>query len=634
MKSLSIVFSCLILLLTATPAWADEAEPDAASDNSIDIRLQLDNEAMSINGKELQIEKPYLSNETTLVPLRVITASFGATISWDSATQEIRLKYGEHTIQLFIGKSEAVVDKEKVELPTAPELINGTTMVPLRFISETFGASVTFDDETSQIKIAGTKRGASDSGIDVDVGKTQIGNSYYGWSMKYPAGLAKQNEIFREDYDTFIDAEGEYRLSVGVEDLDNTLSKNGLLKELADYTGNETVLDKKYIDNGASGYARIVTKTGSGSYKEYRGYMANDRFYYVTVTVNEEENYKNPDKNLSYTDLLDSFRTSFDLNESSVKDLSTVKDGFRKYTDDDYGISVDVPADWYKSYDKSKIYFYNKDETETIEIRVTSVVDGDSLDKWVSRQENEFKETLVADYAKSMRIKDITLSGNPAKQWDHSFLFGDVWSNETIIYLFKGNYKYAIGISKEKGELTNSIVQQVIHSFAIDQEQMNGSLGFIQDEYDFVNRSKRTTIKRKSENYSIDIPEYWIEEDNSDHMISYTYRPGGGFFVFTADSASMAQLRKGVDVVLESKKNISTNYKKLSDKSVIIDGVSGQLVEVQNKEQGMDMKLQFIIFEKDGMGYEMLFVTPLALDTDGLKQILQDTVDSFHFLKS
>jgi hypothetical protein len=57
-------------------------------------------------------------------------------------------------------------------------------------------------------------------------------------------------------------------------------------------------------------------------------------------------------------------------------------------------------------------------------------------------------------------------------------------------------------------------------------------------------------------------------------------------------------------------------------------------VEAQDKEQGLDLKMQFIIFEKDGIGYELLFVTPLAMDTEGLKQILQDTMDSFHFLKS
>jgi hypothetical protein len=634
MKSLSIVFICLILLLAAGPAWADETKAADAKGDAIDIRLQLDSENMSINGKDQQIEKPYLSNDTTLVPLRVITASFGATISWDSATQEIRLKYGEHTIQLFIGKAEAVVDKETVEMPTAPELTNGTTMVPLRFISETFGASVSFDEETSQIKITGKKHGATNSGIDVDVGKTQIGNSYYGWSMKYPAGLVKQNEIFREDYDTFTDAEGEYRLSVGVEDLDNTLSKDGLLKKLADYTGNETVLDKKYVVQGTSGYARIVTKTGSDSYKEYRGFMANDRFYYVTMTVNEEGNYKNPDKNQSYTDLLDSFRTSFDRNDRTVKDLSTVKDGFRKYTDDDYGISVDVPADWYKSYDNSRISFYDKEETGSISIIITSIVEGDSLDKWVNRRQNELTTAFVADYFKSEPAKDITLSRNPAKRWNYSYSLGDAWSYETTVYLFKGKYKYKIIFTKEKGQLSNTLIQQVLDSFAIDQDQMNESLGFIQDGNDFLNKSKRSTINRKSEKYSINIPEYWVEDDTDDHMISYLYFPGGAFFVMTQNDTSMAQLRKGLDALLESKRDASTNYKKLSDKSVQIDGASGQLVEFQDKEQGAGLKGQVYIFEKDGIGYEIFFVTPLASDTDDMKQIIQDTVDSFRFLKS
>ncbi|TXK76083.1 copper amine oxidase N-terminal domain-containing protein [Paenibacillus sp. N3.4] len=335
----------LILALTPAIAWADNAP---ASDKTINIQLKLGNDYITINDQAITVETPYVSKGATLVPLRVITTAFGATLSWDSETQTVGLKNGSTAISMKIGSMAAAVNGTEEQLEASPELKNGTTMVPLRFIAEKFGAKVGYDESTSSITITGNQSASTGSGdIDSDLGKTHIGNSFYGWSMKYPSGLVKGYESFQEDYVSFDDANGEFKISVSVEsDMSENMSEDALLGLLADEV-EEAVLEKKFVSEGKRAYALILSKADGKMY-EYRAYQQGDKVYIIYFTIKKEENYKITTKYNAYKDLLDSFKLTFDASDKTLKDLSKVKDGNRKYSDETYGVSLTLPADWSK----------------------------------------------------------------------------------------------------------------------------------------------------------------------------------------------------------------------------------------------------------------------------------------------
>ncbi len=99
-----------------------------------------------LDGQFLQFDtQPTIENGTTLVPLRQIFQSLGATITWDENTKKITAKKDATVITLFVGKSEAYVNNKKVTLTVPPKVINNRTLVPLRFISESLGADVDWD---------------------------------------------------------------------------------------------------------------------------------------------------------------------------------------------------------------------------------------------------------------------------------------------------------------------------------------------------------------------------------------------------------------------------------------------------------------------------------------------------------
>jgi hypothetical protein len=116
--------------------------------------LTIGADIVSVNGKATSIDAaPEIVASRTFVPIRFIAEAFGATVEWLPETQGITITLGDHTIGLQIGNSTAVIDGSIISLPAAPYIKNGRTMVPLRVISESFGGDVVWDPTARTITI-------------------------------------------------------------------------------------------------------------------------------------------------------------------------------------------------------------------------------------------------------------------------------------------------------------------------------------------------------------------------------------------------------------------------------------------------------------------------------------------------
>lgn len=116
-----------------------------AQEPAVEISFVIGQPQITINGNTMPVEATFTVHDTTLVPVRVITEAFGAQVEWLGETESVSIVLGDRTILLTIGSANAVVDGEEQLLLAAPVLQTSTTMVPLRFISETFGAQVSYD---------------------------------------------------------------------------------------------------------------------------------------------------------------------------------------------------------------------------------------------------------------------------------------------------------------------------------------------------------------------------------------------------------------------------------------------------------------------------------------------------------
>lgn len=88
-----------------------------------------------------------------LVPIRGVLEDIGADISWNEATQTVKAKVGERDLEIRLGSRTALVNGQTVSLRVPAMRIGGSTMVPLRFISEALGASVEWSEPRQMVSI-------------------------------------------------------------------------------------------------------------------------------------------------------------------------------------------------------------------------------------------------------------------------------------------------------------------------------------------------------------------------------------------------------------------------------------------------------------------------------------------------
>jgi uncharacterized repeat protein (TIGR02543 family) len=123
------------------------------------IVLQIGNPIFTINGGRVVLDSPpVVRNGRTLVPIRAIIEALGGTVEWDGTVRKATVALGSVSIDLWIGKSAARVNGvttpvDPANVKVVPEIINGRTMLPLRFVSENVGCSVDWVDATKTITI-------------------------------------------------------------------------------------------------------------------------------------------------------------------------------------------------------------------------------------------------------------------------------------------------------------------------------------------------------------------------------------------------------------------------------------------------------------------------------------------------
>ena len=94
-----------------------------------------------------------LINGRSMVPLRYISETFGSTVHYDAPTKGITISLDDQRVNMNVGNTSAKVGGKNVVLDVAPLVIAGVTYVPVRFVSTAFGAQVDWIAATREIKI-------------------------------------------------------------------------------------------------------------------------------------------------------------------------------------------------------------------------------------------------------------------------------------------------------------------------------------------------------------------------------------------------------------------------------------------------------------------------------------------------
>ncbi|SHE85981.1 Copper amine oxidase N-terminal domain-containing protein [Desulfofundulus australicus DSM 11792] len=141
---MALLFSGLFFLSFTNPAAASTGV----------VTLKLSSSQATVDGAVYDLPAaPVVKEGVTLVPLRFLVETLGMEVSWDSLTREVNISTQEGRVQLKPGSKTAVVKGEMQQLPCAPVISNGTTLVPLRFVAETFKYQVNYDAFNREIRL-------------------------------------------------------------------------------------------------------------------------------------------------------------------------------------------------------------------------------------------------------------------------------------------------------------------------------------------------------------------------------------------------------------------------------------------------------------------------------------------------
>jgi photosystem II stability/assembly factor-like uncharacterized protein len=125
--------------------------------------LRIGISTFTVDGVKKALDSPpVIKNGRTLVPIRAIIEALGGTVGWDKTARKATVSLGETTISLWIGKNGATVNGKSTPIDSTnarvvPEIISDTTMLPLRFVTENLGATVSWEQGTQTITITYTR---------------------------------------------------------------------------------------------------------------------------------------------------------------------------------------------------------------------------------------------------------------------------------------------------------------------------------------------------------------------------------------------------------------------------------------------------------------------------------------------
>ena len=142
MKKIIALFLIIILIITSTSVFAAKK-----------VKTRID---MTVNGTLCSFDQmPVLLNDRVIVPMRGLFEMLGANVTWDPLKSEVTGELDGVSVKLKVGFYDAYVNGVPYKLDVPSQIVNGRTLIPVRFVSEAFGAEVIWDEETKTVHIKG-----------------------------------------------------------------------------------------------------------------------------------------------------------------------------------------------------------------------------------------------------------------------------------------------------------------------------------------------------------------------------------------------------------------------------------------------------------------------------------------------
>ena len=112
---------------------------------------------VTLNGEALGFDtEPIIEEGRVLVPMRAIFEALGFTVEWEGDASSALALRSDRAIITAVDKARLLIltdELKAVDTDVPTRLVDGTTLVPVRAVSEGAGCSVDWDGETKTVII-------------------------------------------------------------------------------------------------------------------------------------------------------------------------------------------------------------------------------------------------------------------------------------------------------------------------------------------------------------------------------------------------------------------------------------------------------------------------------------------------
>ncbi len=160
---------------------------------------------VNVDGQNVRFDgtQPQMMGDHIMVPLRGIFEKMGANVEWNSQDQMVMANRGNTRVELRINNNEAYVNGKAVPVQYPAQIVRGSTMVPIRFISESLGAYVDWDENRSTVNI-------STNGISNGNGNNGNGNNDNGNSAPSILSIQPKGSVLPVKLDMALSSDNSY----------------------------------------------------------------------------------------------------------------------------------------------------------------------------------------------------------------------------------------------------------------------------------------------------------------------------------------------------------------------------------------------------------------------------------------
>jgi hypothetical protein len=126
-----------------------------ATEEKIILAMQVGSTIAYLNQRPIELEAPpYITKEgRTMVPVRFVSETFGATVKWDKNERKVTITRYDTTLEMWIGNKRMMVNGTQKDLSSPPEIKNNRTYLPFRAIAEAMGAEVSWYGDSKTIRM-------------------------------------------------------------------------------------------------------------------------------------------------------------------------------------------------------------------------------------------------------------------------------------------------------------------------------------------------------------------------------------------------------------------------------------------------------------------------------------------------